>query len=120
MMYFSPDPYDINWAFRLYEEALEPERVNLTPFVPSLHAYEYAAQITTHPDLHGWYPFLLSSLDQILTEVERRPRRNPTWILFAIIDKARGGALAGVIGLLDASAYNLSVEIGWAAVFPTF
>jgi RimJ/RimL family protein N-acetyltransferase len=118
--YFGPDPYDINWAFPLYEEALESERVKLTPFVPSLHAHEYAAQITAQPDLHNWYPFPLSSLDQILTEVELRARRNPTWILFAIIDKARGGALAGVIGLLDASAHNLSVEIGWVVVFPAF
>jgi hypothetical protein len=116
--YFGPDPYDINWAFPLHEEALESERVKLTPFVPSLHAQEYAAQISAHPDLHRWYPFELSSLDQILTEVELRARRNPSWILFAIIDKARGGALAGVIGLLDASAYNLSVEIGWVVVFP--
>ncbi|KAN0132206.1 Acyl-CoA N-acyltransferase [Lactarius tabidus] len=118
--YFGPDPYDINWSFPLHEEALESERVKLTPFVPSIHAHEYAAQISAHPDLHRWYPFQLSSLDQILTEVELRARRNSTWILFAIIDKARGDALAGVIGLLDASVYNLSVEIGWVVAFPAF
>ena len=118
--YFGPDPYDINWAFPLHEEALQTERVKLTPFVPSLHAVEYAAQVKTKPDLHRYYPFELSSLDQILTEVELRARRDPSCILFAIIDKARGGALAGVIGLLDASAYNLSVEIGWLVVFPSF
>ena len=118
--YFGPDPYDINWAFPLYEEALESERVKLTPFVPSLHAREYAAQVTAHPDLHQWYPFSLTSLDEILTEVELRARRTPTNILFAIIDKARDNALAGVIALLDTSAFNLSVEIGWLVVFPAF
>ena len=117
--YFGPDPYDINWAFPLYEEALESERVKLTPFIPSLHAQEYAAQVSAKPDLHRYYSWELSSLDHILTEVERA-RSNPTWILFAIIDKARDGALAGVIGLLDTSVHNLSVEIGWVVVFPAF
>ena len=48
-------------------------------------------------------------------------RRQPTNILFAIIDKTRGsGALAGVIGLFFMSAENLSVEVGWDLVFPAF
>ncbi|KAH9027377.1 hypothetical protein EDB85DRAFT_2134030 [Lactarius pseudohatsudake] len=109
---FWPEPYDINWAFPLYEETLESERVKLTPFIPSLHAQEYAAQ--------RWFPFDLSSLDLLLTEVEVRVRRNPSWILFAIIDKARGGAMAGVIGLINASPENLSAEIAWVLVFPAF
>jgi RimJ/RimL family protein N-acetyltransferase len=118
--YFGPEPYDINWAFPLYEETLESERVKLTPFIPSLHAKEYAAQASARPDLHRWFPFDLTSLDHILTEVELRMRRNPSWILFAIIDKARGGAMAGVIGLIHASAQNLSAEIAWVLVFPAF
>ena len=117
---FGPDPYDINWAFPLYEETLESERVKLTPFIPSLHAKEYAAQISVRHDLHRWFPFELSSLDHILTHVELRVRRNPSWILFAIIDKARGGAMAGVIGLVNADPDNLSAEIAWVLVFPAF
>ena len=31
---------------------------------------------------------------RILTEVEQRVRRDQTWVLFAIIDKARGGRCA--------------------------
>lgn len=118
--YFGPDPYDINWALPLYEETLESERVKLTPFIPALHAQEYAAQVSARPDLHRWYPFGLSTLDEILTEVELRVRRDPSWILFTIIDKARGGAMAGVIGLINASAANLSAEIAWVLVFPAF
>ena len=118
--HFGPDPYDINWAFPLYEETLESERVKLTPFIPSLHAQEYAAQVSAQPDLHRWYPIDLSSLDHILTEIELRVRRNSSWILFAIIDKARGGAMAGLIGLIDASEKNLSAEIAWVIVFPAF
>jgi RimJ/RimL family protein N-acetyltransferase len=118
--YFGPDPYDINWAFPLYEETLESERVKLTPFIPSLHAQEYAAQVSAQPDLHRWFPFELSSLDQILTEIELRLRRDPSSILFAIIDKARGGAMVGVISLIKASAEHLSAEIAWIVVFPAF
>ena len=118
--YFGPEPYDINWAFPLYEETLESERVKLTPFIPSLHAQEYAAQVSAQPDLHRWLPIDLSSLDHILTEIELRVRRNSSWILFAIIDKARGGAMAGLIGLIDASEKNLSAEIAWVIVFPAF
>ena len=117
--YLGPDPYDINWAFPLYEETLESERVKLTPFIPSLHAQEYAAQLSARPDLHRWIPFDLSSPDHFLTEVELRVRRDPSWILFTILDKARGGAMAGVIGLIG-SAQNLSAEIVWLLVFPAF
>jgi len=96
----------------------------LTPFVPSLHAQEYAAQVSARPDLHRWlyrlFPFELSSLDQILTDVELRVRCNPSRIPFAIIDKARGGAMGGVIGLINALAENLSPEISWVVVFPAF
>ena len=46
-----PDSYDINLAFPLYEEALESERVRLTPFVPSLYAHEYASHATAQPNL---------------------------------------------------------------------
>ena len=118
--FFGPDPYDINWAFPLHEETLESERVKLTPFIPKLHAQEYAAQTSVRPDLHRWIPFEVNSLDQVLTRVELVVRCNSSWILFAIIDKARDGAMAGVIALINTSVENLSTEIAWLVVFPAF
>ena len=118
--YYGPDPYDVNWVMPLHEATLESESVKPTPFIPSLHAREYAEQSAAHPGLHRYFPLNLSSLDAILTEVEQRVRRNPTWVLFAIIDKARGGTLAGVIGLIHASSVNLSAEVTWVLVFPAF
>ena len=118
--YYGPDPYDINWIMPLHEATLESERIKLTPFIPSLHAKEYAEQSVAHPDLHRGYPINLSNLDHILTEVELRMRSQPKCILFAIIDKARGGALAGVIGLINTWPANLSTEIAWVLVFPAF
>ena len=73
-----------------------------------------------HPDIHRYYPLDLTSLDKILLEIETLVRSRPAYILFAIIDKARGDAFAGVIGLFGASPTNLSVEIAWIAVFPEF
>jgi RimJ/RimL family protein N-acetyltransferase len=118
--YYGTDPYDINWILPLHEATLQSKRVKLTPFIPALHAKEYAEQSAAHPELHRWIPMQLSSLDEILTAVELRVRRDPTCILFAIIDKARGGAMAGVIRLVNVSPANLSAEIGWAVVFPAF
>jgi len=120
--YYGPDPYDINWVMPLHEATLESDRVKLTPFIPSLHARAYADVLKIDPDLHRWFPIDLSSLDNILTQVEFLMRRRPVCILFAIIDKTRGGdgALAGVIGLINAMPSNLSTEIAWAVVFPAF
>jgi RimJ/RimL family protein N-acetyltransferase len=118
--YYGPNPYDINWAMPLHEATLESERVKLTPFIPALHAREYAEQSIAHPELHRWIPMELSSLNHILTKIELRVRRDPNWILFAIIDKARGGAMAGLIGLIRTSPENLITEIGWIIVFPSF
>ena len=118
--YYGPDPYDINWMMPLHETTLESDRVKLTPFVPSLYARAYADQVKAHPDIHRYYPLDLTSLDKILFEIETRIRSIPAQILFAIIDKARGDAFAGVIGLFGASPANLSAEIAWIVVFPEF
>jgi RimJ/RimL family protein N-acetyltransferase len=117
---YGPDPYDINWMMPLHETTFESDRVKLTPFVPSLYARSYADQVKAHPNIHRYYPLDLTSLDKILLEIETLIRRRPTNILFAIIDKARGDAFAGLIGLIGASPTNLSVEIGWIVVFPEF
>jgi hypothetical protein len=88
--YYGPNPYDINWIMPLHEATLESERVKLTPFTPSLHAKKYAEQIAAHPELHRYFVFNPSTLDEILTTIELMARRDPTWIRFAILDKAHG------------------------------
>jgi RimJ/RimL family protein N-acetyltransferase len=117
---YGPDPYDINWMMPLHETTLESDRIKLTPFIPSHHARSYADQVKAHPDIHRYFPFDLTSLDKILLEIETLVRSHPAYILFAIIDKARDDAFAGVIGLFGASPTNLSIEIAWIVVFPEF
>ncbi|SRR6266478_1445584 len=118
--YYGPDPYDINWMMPLHEATLESDRVKLTPFIPSLHARAYADQLKAHPDLHRWFPFDLSTLDEILTKIEILIRRSPMCISFAIIDKARSDAFAGMISLVNTDPENLRTEIAWVLVFPEF
>jgi RimJ/RimL family protein N-acetyltransferase len=117
---YGPEPYDINWIVPLHEATLESDRVKLTPFIPSLHARTYADISNTYPDLHSRFPFELSSLDDITTKIEFLIRRNPHCLLFAIIDKARGDALAGVVSLINTLPESLRAEIAWLVVFPEF
>jgi len=117
---YGPNPYDINWMMPLHETTLESDRVKLTPFIPLLHARPYAEQVKAHPDMHRYFPLDLTNLDKILSTIETLIRRRPAHILFAITDKARGDAFAGVIGLIGTSPTNLSAEIAWVLVFPEF
>ena len=57
-------------------EVPESVRVEPTPFHPSPHTHEYAAQATTRPALHRWYPFSLSYRKSL------RVHSKPTWIIF--------------------------------------
>ncbi len=41
-------------------------------------------------------------------------------ILLAIIDKARGDALPGVVSLVNTTPAHLRAEIAWLVVFPEF
>jgi RimJ/RimL family protein N-acetyltransferase len=117
---YGPDPYDINWIMPLYEATLESDRVKLTPFIPSTHARAYADKLLTDPDIRRWSTIDLSTLDDILSKTEILIRRSPKCILFAIIDKARGDALAGVACLVNTTPAHLRTEIAWLFVFPEF
>ena len=118
--YYGPDPYDINWIAPLHEATLESDRVKLTPFIPSLYAQTYVDKLKTDPDLHRWYPFDHTTLDDVLAKTEIFIRRLPACITFAIIDKARGDALAGVVSLVNTTPAHLCSEIAWLIVFPEF
>ncbi|KAH9943623.1 acyl-CoA N-acyltransferase [Amylocystis lapponica] len=110
---YGTDPYDINFAYPLPAEALENERVRLTPFVPAPFRY---------------FPFFHATLPEFLTFVELRCRRAPHALLFAVIDKTRpdpahpelDGALAGVLAMFNTAPQNLSTEVGFVVVFPAF
>ena len=126
---YGTEPYDPNWVFPIMLESLESERVKLVPFVPSVHAKHYWTEATKDPDLWRYYSILWRTFEEYLTWVERQVRRNPSNILFAILDKTRpdvehpefeGGSLAGVLGLFYTSDANLLTEIAFVAILPAF
>ncbi|OCH91868.1 acyl-CoA N-acyltransferase [Obba rivulosa] len=100
--------------------------VDLTPFVLRLHADAYWEHVGLRPKLFQYYSFLNATLPGFLTYLETSFRRNPEWILFAIIGRRSqdttqpelDGRLAGVIGAWNASAKDLSAEIAHIVVFP--
>lgn len=120
------DPYDINWSFPL-PTALESKRVQLVPFIPSLHAQPFADAIKDDKQLFQYMLWELQDPDVFLWLVEWL-RADPTSILFCIIDKTTpdashpelGGSVAGLIGLYATSAQNLITEIGPIVVAPAF
>ena len=126
---YGPEPYDLNFVFPLNFAALESERVKLVPYLPRLHAEAYMAEVTAAPELQHYLFFLHTTLGEHLAFVEGYIRRSPGNAAFAVIDKTApdttglsgcDGTFAGVIGFLDASDTNLSLEIGWVVTFPRF
>ncbi|TFK47782.1 acyl-CoA N-acyltransferase [Heliocybe sulcata] len=119
---YGTDPYDLNFVFPIKPEILENDKLQLTPFIPALHAEGYwtEAHPTRQPGLYDYLPWSPQSLDEFLSLVERY-RQDPTGVLFAILDKTRQGQpLAGIIGVIRCDPRNLVAEIGAIIVFPAF
>jgi len=53
--------------------------------------------------------------------IQTRVQASPAVLVFAVLDKTKPEApLAGLIGLLNTSANNLSTELGWLITLPAF
>ncbi|KAI0743527.1 acyl-CoA N-acyltransferase [Daedaleopsis nitida] len=123
---YGPTPYDINFSWPLHEETLKTDRLKLVPFVPSVHAETYWANVKDHPELFRFFPRFNSTLAEFLTWVEIMIRRNPSLLLLAMIDTTRldaehpdwGGSLAGILLFCNTVAQNLTTEVGYIVVFP--
>ncbi|KAL4247143.1 Ribosomal-protein N-acetyltransferase [Abortiporus biennis] len=125
---YGPTPYDLNFVFPVHPESLHTERVQLTPFIPAIHGKAYW-EVAQDPYHFRYYPFICDTYEKSLSFFERS-RRDPNYLMFAIIDKTKpvdpkypeieGGRLAGVIGYFNTVAGNLSTEIGHVFIFPEF
>lgn len=118
---YGPEPYDLNFVFPIHDHLalLESDRVKLTPFIPRIHADALSTELAKHPETMHWIPSSLVG-GELLDTMERVFRRAPGNVAFAIIDKGRGGALAGLITLIDAAPAALSAEIAWVIILPPF
>ncbi|KAG8726796.1 hypothetical protein FRC12_023075 [Ceratobasidium sp. 428] len=124
----SDAPYDLNFRFPVRE--LESDRIKLTPLIPSIHGKALCEGIQLHPELLRYLPWAPASLiNDYDTHYERIMRSDPSWCVFAILDKAKltdetdktqGHALAGAMGYLRADPESASIEIGYAIVLPAY
>ncbi|KXN83248.1 hypothetical protein AN958_01653 [Leucoagaricus sp. SymC.cos] len=115
--------FDANFCFPV-PPALESPRLELVPWNPDVHSTIFVTAVASHPELFNWLPFgPFDSRKTFDPWFEGRILNSKTEIAFAIYDKTRGEGeqgFAGMIGLLNASPANLSVEMGFLIILPTF
>lgn len=125
---YGPNPFDINFVFPLHLESLETDRVKLVPFIPRVYGEAYWENVSSNPDLLRYYPTVRPTYESFLTYHETYIRNSAENTSFAILDKTRpdpehperAGSFAGVLGLYHTSNTNLSTEIAFVAIFPSF
>ncbi|KAG6907689.1 hypothetical protein DXG01_007792 [Tephrocybe rancida] len=104
---------------------LETIRVQLTPFIPSVHGEVFYSSYSSTPELGQYFPVALTPYPTFLSFVEDFMRSDPGNVLFAIIDKTKGtgelkSRLAGIIGMVKCSPDNRAIEVGPVIVLPAF
>lgn len=124
---YGPDPYDVNFCLPIDFNSLENERVKLSLFIPRLHAKIFYDTLIAHPELYRYIPFSVpKSLEELLHTFEVFFRRNTATAMLAIFDKSRPsedfkeGSFAGIFGFINTVPQNLSTEIGYIVILPSF
>lgn len=108
-------------------------KVKLVPFDPARHSAAFVAQTRDRPDLFSHMPpGPFGTAEELRAEFTTNAasavyHANPAVFAFAIVDKTRPaspedgeGELAGTVGYINASAVNLSAEIGMIVVLPGY
>ncbi|KAF9530131.1 hypothetical protein CPB83DRAFT_851613 [Crepidotus variabilis] len=123
--------YNHNFCFSV-PNALESDRILLTPFIPEIHTLPFVTQAVRFPEIYDGLPFgPFEDADEMNRDfVQGRIQKDPGMVLFAIYDKTRpadadaypagAGALAGVIGYLNTKPAQLQTEIGFVMIYPSF
>jgi RimJ/RimL family protein N-acetyltransferase len=125
---WGPDPYDINYVLPIDPSRLENDLVKLTPFIPRVHAEIFWTHfVPVREDALRYIPWHLPEFTSFLHLLEYSIRRDPSYVLFAIIDKTRpsdapgiAGAVAGIIGLYHTMPEELLAQLGSLITLPEF
>ncbi|WVQ83045.1 hypothetical protein IAT38_005183 [Cryptococcus sp. DSM 104549] len=124
------EEYDHNFCFDVRE--LHSGRVELRPFIPSLHAQLLldGVQACDQNALWGWLPVTRwDTLSDVLVWAESYVRTNPADLLYAIFSAPRGSteavdpkdySLAGVCAIVNANRTTLTADLGWMVVLEPF
>ncbi|GMK57360.1 hypothetical protein CspeluHIS016_0401940 [Cutaneotrichosporon spelunceum] len=123
-----PEDYDFNFMFDV--KPLRSDRVELRPFVPSLHAQPLLDGVKANPEIVHWLglPSDWNSLDDICRWSESNGRRNPAMLRMAIfsapLDRLDASVedyvFAGTASFLESNYDNMMSEIGWICILKPF
>ena len=107
-----------NTAFNFPVKRLENSLLVLEPFEAPRHAELFVQGCKDHPELFDYLPYgPFASIAEFEAFYAVRILSSPTETMFAVLAKSspsdESGTLAGVIGLLNASPSNASIEIGF-------
>ncbi|WWC66433.1 uncharacterized protein I206_100335 [Kwoniella pini CBS 10737] len=122
-----PEEYDYNFCFEVKE--LQSDRVQLRPFVPSLHAQLFIDGLQKcGPDFTAWL-IDWHSLEDVLVWQETVIRSQPSAMTYAIytappasdeIVDPKNYEFAGMISMINSDVANMSSEPGWVCVLEKF
>ncbi|KAK7682004.1 hypothetical protein QCA50_014968 [Cerrena zonata] len=122
------EPYNVNFCFPVRE--LENDKLNLTPFVPSIHSQRWFAASREFPEIYDHVPFgpFSKAEDFVNVLLTNRVQPSPSSLLFIILDKVRAKPgrspdelpIAGIIGLLNTSVDESMTEIAFVFTLPPY
>lgn len=122
-----PEEYDFNYCGEI--KVLRSDRVELRPYVPSLHAKLLYENIKANPEVLRWLGTTPWETLQDVLEWSEKITRLPTDSLFYAIFTAPGSSasvpveqyeFAGVLGLISNNPSTMMAEPGWILIMPKF
>jgi RimJ/RimL family protein N-acetyltransferase len=113
-----PDSWGTNFVFPLDFSRLKSDCVALTPFIPRIYAPLFMKETQATPNCLPYFVDDLSTMPRFLTWLQHYFTHDEN-VLFAVTDLVTG-RFAGVAGIIKASAWYLTTEIGPGIIFPAF
>ncbi|WRT64075.1 uncharacterized protein IL334_001003 [Kwoniella shivajii] len=127
-LHTAPEDYDLNFCFEVKE--LRSNRVELRPFIPSLHAQLLTDGVSRcGSDLLKWLHADWYSLEGTLAWAETVIRSQPSAMAFAIYTAPTGSdtpvdpkdyEFAGTISMINSDVANMTSEPGWICILDKF
>ncbi|WWC99613.1 hypothetical protein V866_006517 [Kwoniella sp. B9012] len=122
-----PEEYDFNYCFEVKE--LRSDRVELRPFVPSLHAQLFYDEVSKcSPDFTAWL-IDWNSVEDVLVWAETTIRSQPSALAYAIYTAPPGSdqavdpkdyEFAGMISMINSDVANMTSEPGWICILEKY
>ncbi|GFZ49954.1 hypothetical protein JCM24511_07357 [Saitozyma sp. JCM 24511] len=123
-----PDEYDFNFVFDV--KTLSSDRVELRPFVPSLHAQPLYDGLVKYPEVEKWLPRNMPKTLHEVLEFAESMRANSATLMHAVytdppgydthVTKTADYAFAGVMSFVNASYDDMTAEPGCIIILPPF